>query len=800
MEMNTYEKEHLNLVRKAMPECCVLLKSDGTFPLKEVEKVALYGNGARNTVKGGTGSGEVNTRFAETIESGLEKAGFDITTKSWLDKYDACLAKAKKDFMRRMRAEAKKAHTSFMHMAMGAVMPEPEYESPLDGAGDLALYILARNSGEGHDRKPEKGDVLLTDTEIRDILALAKKYKRFMLVLNVGGVVDLTPVKSVPNILLLSQLGAISGTGLADILLGKENPSGKLSTTWAAWEDYFPMEDFGTPNDTRYKEGVYVGYRYFDTFSKEPLFPFGYGLSYTSFQLVPGSVSIQEETVTVSVKVTNTGNISGKEVVQLYVSIPSEHLDQPEKVLAAFQKTRNLSPGESQTLSLAFTMSSIASYSEKDAAYLLEKGTYVLSVGNSSRDVEVCGGVKVETPRIVRRVKNALGKVDFTDLKPSHKASSTLPAHLPVVCLHPECIQEQIVDYKSHSTISGKTSQLSDEDLVKLSIGAFDPKAGAMSIIGNASQSVAGAAGETAHVDGFRPIVMADGPAGLRLARDYFKQGEKSQTIGFNLPETVYVLLPAPLRLFLKATAPKPPKGAEILHQYATMIPIGTAIAQSWNEELAAACGDLVGAEMERFNVQLWLAPALNIHRSILCGRNFEYYSEDPLLSGKMAAAVTRGVQKHPYCGTTIKHFAANNQENNRYFSNSMVSERAMREIYLKGFEICVREAAPKAVMTSYNLLNGTHTSERRDLMEILRSEWGFDGIVMTDWIVDMGNDSKTNTHPAAQADKVTAAGSTLVMPGVKADYEKILAALKQGSIDRTQLQENATRILNFWG
>ena len=228
------------------------------------------------------------------------------------------------------------------------------------------------------------------------------------------------------------------------------------------------------------------------------------------------------------------------------------------------------------------------------------------------------------------------------------------------------------------------------------------------------------------------------------------------------------------------------------------MIPIGTAIAQSFNTELAENFGDLVGAEMEMMGVNLWLAPALNIHRSILCGRNFEYYSEDPFVSGMVAAAITRGVQKHKGCFVTIKHYAANNAETNRYCNNSQVSERAMREIYLRGFGLCVREAGPKAVMTSYNLLNGTHTAEHRGLIEdILRCQFEFDGIVMTDWVIDVMT-SAGSKYRNSLSHEVAKAGGDLFMPGGKKDYENVLNALKDGSLSRKQVEINASRVVRM--
>ena len=270
------------------------------------------------------------------------------------------------------------------------------------------------------------------------------------------------------------------------------------------------------------------------------------------------------------------------------------------------------------------------------------------------------------------------------------------------------------------------------------------------------------------------------------ISKDYFTDAEGAHPIGGgSIPQSILDVLSAPLRkvILLLASGKKPKKGTEIKHQYCTALPIGTAIAQSWNTDLAEACGDIIGDEMGRFGVHLWLAPALNIHRSILCGRNFEYYSEDPLISGKIAAAITRGVQAHRGKGVTIKHFAANNCEYNRYYNNSAVSERALREIYLKGFRICIEEAGPHALMTSYNLINGIHSSESRPLTEgYLRAECGFEGIVMTDWVISVRNHG--TMHEKADAARVAAAGGDLFMPGYQDDYDSVMDALarKMGS------------------
>lgn len=310
--MRTYEEEHLAKMREYAPECTLFLKRNGDFPLKAPGKIAVFGSGVRHTVKGGTGSGDVNSRFTVTVEQGLEEAGFTVTSKAWLDAYDEARAEAKERFVKDIRAEAKKQHTSPALLGMGAIPPEPDYDLPLDGDGDAALYVLSRNSGEGKDREPKAGDMLLSPAEIRDITALRKKYSRFMLVLNVGGPVDLSPVAETENILLLSQLGAVTGRTLADILLGRVNPSGKLATTWCAWGDHAAVGDFGKSDEIRYREGIYVGYRYYDSVGTAPLYPFGFGLSYTDFAFGKADVSLDGTELLVSVPVKNTGAVPGR--------------------------------------------------------------------------------------------------------------------------------------------------------------------------------------------------------------------------------------------------------------------------------------------------------------------------------------------------------------------------------------------------------------------------------------------------------------------------------------------------------
>ena len=803
-----YERKHLNVLRPHLAECTVLLRRDKSFPLGSPCTIAAFGNGVRKTIKGGTGSGEVNSRFFVNVEEGLEQAGFKVVTKSWLDAYDKVRSEAKKRFIATVKREAREHHQMAVFYCMGMAMAEPEHEIPLvtddNQKADAAVFVLARDSGEGNDRRPIKGDILLTDAERRDILKLSQTYEKFMLVLNTGGPVDLSGLESVKNILVLSQLGVETGSALADILLGRLNPSGKLATTWSAWDDYCTQGTFGDRNDTDYREGIYVGYRYFDSVGKTALFPFGFGLSYSSFRIDPQPVEMSGTKVSVRADVTNMGSLAGKEVVQVYVSCPQGRLGKPYQDLAGFAKTPFLEGNRSETVEIGFDLKDIASYDEDQASFVLEKGDYIIRVGNSSTHTMPIAVINLDEDATVSRNRNIGGKPSFKDWRTEDSSDHEIPTYVPVLSIRACDIETRTVSYESAYPIDEQILKLSDEQLAIANVGgAFTGGSKATEIIGNASSSVAGAAGESTPrlaSMGFRTMAMADGPAGLRLKPEFYRDSKGvAHAVGSSHSESFMEFLPAIVKWAMNRAGGKrkAPKGCTVENQWCTAIPIGTAIAQSWNTDFARLCGDIVGTEMEMFHVQLWLAPALNIHRSILCGRNFEYFSEDPLISGKMAAALTQGVQSHPGCGTTIKHYATNNQETNRYGCSSNVSERALREIYLKGFGIAVRESQPKAVMSSYNLLNGKHTAESRDLIEyVLRREFGFEGIVMTDWWIANGlMNSKDDLHPTVQAKLTASAGSDIFMPGRKIDYESMLEGLKDGSLSREQLQINATRI-----
>lgn len=796
-EMEKYESEHIKILRRIVPECMVLLKYDGKFPLDRAEKIALYGNGARHTKKGGTGSGDVNVRSFVTIEQGLINACFEITTSYWLDAYDKEIMKAEENHKNVLRERIKEGGIAALLSSMGEATPEPEYEIPIRYECETAIYVLSRQSGEGTDRQEIKGDFLLTDTEKRDILEIAELYSRFILVLNTAGVIDISPViGKVPNILLLSHPGMTAGDSFADVLTGISYPSGKLTATWAKLKDYPDAGTYRSIDDTYYKEGIFVGYRWFDSFHKKLLFPFGYGLGYTDFTVGFVKAGIHENTVTIDASVVNIGNYRGRECVQLYIKKPAGKLIQAEKDLVGYAKTKELKPQEKEILSICFDITDLSSFDSDIHCSILEKGDYIIYAGTSSNEIFPCAIIRLIETVITETLHNAGGTPLFLDICPDVSDAQKDDLSLPVLDL--KFVKEE----KKRANYNGNIETadfLALEEQVAVCVGKC--KSGSdESIIGDSNFSVAGAAGETSGVlerYGFRSIVFADGPAGIRIAKTYEVTEKGIHSLDNEGIDKLRSLLPPSM---VEMLGDNRPIGGEIHHQYTSAIPVGTALAQSFDPDLEKICGEIVGEEMELYGIDIWLAPAVNIQRDPLCGRNFEYYSEDPFVSGKAASAVISGVQSRKGKGAALKHCCCNNQETNRFRSNSVVSQRALRDIYLKGFEIAVKEARPACVMTSYNLLNGIHTAERADLLKlILREEWGFDGVVISDWIV---SGIKTNTdpkmHKKQSAIASLLAGNDLIMPGSKEDYDKILKEAYDDLELRKALLVSSSRIIRM--
>lgn len=813
-EESDRERKHRILARKVAADGIVLLENNGVLPLKNGCKVALYGGGARHTVKGGTGSGMVHNRSNVSIYEGLKNAGFSITTEDWLDAYDReyrqCYEKWKSHIYEisepNNRASLYRAHASHpMQMPQGKTIEKTDT--------DTAIYVISRISGEGADRKAEKGDYFLSEQEENDLRCMASCYSNIIVILNVGGIVDLSFLEkynSIAALVLLSQAGMEGGNALADVLSGAVTPSGRLTDTWAYHYDDYPSSatfshNNGNIMEEKYYEGIYVGYRFFDSFEVEPRYPFGYGLSYTTFLVETESAEWNitqqgceaKKSIIINVKVTNTGTCAGKEVVQVYAACPSGKLKKERKRLVAFAKTGLLQPSAFELLHLYVPTTLLESYHTGKAVYCLEAGSYDFLVGTSSRDITLSARLSLDKTVVTEHLTNICPLLDA--LKEIHPDTET-EAHwiaqkeqmweagkskLPLLFLNEEDLirdskntgensrtEQTRVDKKAlekHDFAIKKAAELipklTPEEKAALVCGRTSN--GSQEIIGAAAVTVPGAAGETTasllEKYGVANVVLADGPAGLRLQAHYQKNPVDSTVYGM----TEYQRFEN--RIF----------GTEFLHddgedyyQYCSAIPVGTLLAQTFDTALLEEVGRMIGTELEEFCITLWLAPGMNIHRNPLCGRNFEYYSEDPLVSGKIAAALTRGVQSQYGVGTTIKHYACNNQEENRRNVSSIVSERAMREIYLKGFEIAVKESQPKAIMTSYNKVNGVHTANSYDLCTtVARKEWKFAGIIMTDW-------KTTNAGGGSSAAKCISAGNDLIMPGTETDRREILDAL----------------------
>ena len=792
------ERAHRALALEAAVEGIVLLENDGVLPL-EPGRLALFGAGAERTVAGGTGSGEVNVRHEVSVAEGLEAAGFEVATWDWIERYERLWRKGREAFIRERRESlfppSPKAIANLMACEYRYPVGDPIDEGDVRESGtDTCVYVLSRQSGEGHDRTDEPGDFRLGDAELASIARCAEGYERFVLVLNAGGPLDLTPLDEIAGIdaiVFMGQLGMEGGTALAAVLSGETSPSGRLALTWAKrYADYPSSEDFGPyakdPGHARYREGIYVGYRYFDSFGAEPRYPFGYGRGYTAFSLEATEVAVQGAALRLEAEVANVGERSGKEVAQVYVSCPRGEEPKEFQRLAAFAKTRALDPGESERLDLSFELSTLASYDEASAETYLEAGDYVVRLGTSSRETAPVAVLRLGERAVLARHRNlcrAEGSVQR--LQAPERVSETLPADLPILGVDSTALPTVTFDYELPEerfppVVERHLEGFSARDMARFCAGS--------GLFGEGKGLCApGAVGHTtaAYLEqGIPNRELSDGPAGLRLQRrSVLERNGKIKAV--DLPLSIYEYLP---RALTRPMLGDPAKG-RMLYQEVTGFPVAAAIAQSWNTELAERIGHAVGKEMEAYGITWWLAPALNIVRDPLCGRAFEYFSEDPLVSGRFAAALTRGVQAVPRRFATIKHFAANSQEDHRHHVSSDVDERVLREIYLRGFEIAVREGRPGAVMSAYNRLNGVYCANDGELCNaILRCEWGFDGIVMTDWLSTGRNLAKDGDCPGAGVD--------LIMPGGKGTVRALLKAHREGRLPADVLRRSCGRVL----
>lgn len=794
---NKREKRNLDTAYRAACECIVLLKNDGVLPIK-AGRIALYGTGALRTVKGGTGSGEVNERHSVSIYEGMKSRGCEITTNSWLFAYEIKYRQGEAEFRKETRKRFLKNPGSMMENFLAGypgAEANPVTDSDIRRSGtDTCVYVLSRQAGEGRDRRALPGDLFVTEEEKEAIRMCAANYKKFILIINCGSQIDLSftdEIEGIGAVLYICQLGTQGGNAAADVLLGKVTPSGKLADTWAKAYSDIPFSDEysylnGNLEDEYYKEGIYVGYRYFDSFSVEPRYPFGYGLSYTDFEIEAKEVQAERSRIKVAVQVKNTGNqYAGKEAAELYVSAPNGKLDKEYQSLAAFAKTKELKPKEAEELLLIFNMEEIASYRESDASYVLEAGDYILRLGNSSRNTKPCAVVRINGEIIVSRHQHICPQQQvFEELEGAGRKEETVSG-VPCIELSADAVSAVTYTYETPEICKEKEvqdiiSRLSVQDMTEIVVGN--------GMFGGKTRfTLPGSVGNTTSKFwdmGLAGVALCDGPAGLRLQRrSAVTKSGKVKMIDAAL--SVFDMMPKPVK---KAMTGNPEKDT-VLYQYTTAFPVAGALAQSFNTELLYEVGKAVYEEMKEYGCTFWLAPAVNIHRNPLCGRNFEYFSEDPFLTGEMAAAMIKGVQQEDGYYVTVKHFACNNQEDNRNRVSSNVSERALREIYLRGFERAVRKGHAKGVMTSYNRVNGIYAPNSYDLCtRVLRNEWGFDGVVMTDWF-STGKGLGDN----ALAMK---AGNDLIMPGGGYFKKEILKGLRDGKIQVRDLKRCCANVV----
>lgn len=842
-----YELRHRALARRAAAEGIVLLKNEGILPLAAGQSLALYGAGAVGTVKGGSGSGDVNARESVNIWQGLKNAGFSIENEDWLFDYERRFQEARLSWRDRILSEFEEGNGNDAEFF--EIYTKNPFRSPSGGRivkteADCAVYVLSRTAGEGKDRRKEPGDYFLSKEEERELSELSELYRDLILLLNTGGPVDLSFTERLPNIraiLFLSQPGMEGGNAVSDILSGAVSPSGRLTDSWALrYEDYPNAESFsylsGDLSREEYKEGIYVGYRYFDSFSVPLRYGFGEGLSYTDFSirleslrflegeaesaLSYGSTLLSglglqsgdqgdrreqaesagvEPALELSIRVENTGSrYAGRECVQIYASLPAGELEKEHRRLIGFRKTALLSPGESEEFLLRIPIYLLASYEEKRSAYLLERGCYGIWIGGSLRASKAVWKLRLEKEAVLLKLRPELSiREELSEIKRSREMQEKLCAaweelSLPETELPAEklCLRE--LSYRGEGPLPGRRAAeiaagLSEEELLHLVTGRIREQDGKEAF----SQSVPGAAGETIALDTafgrLEPMVLADGPAGLRLEAEPREKDGRLLSGG---------LISALECGFFRKTGERDP-AERIVYQYCTAFPVGTLLAQSFDPRLLREIGEAVSEEMELFHIAIWLAPGINIHRNPLCGRNFEYYSEDPLLSGVMAASLSLGVQERKGHFVAIKHLAGNNQEDNRMGSDDIVSERALREIYLRGFELAVKNAAPGAIMSSYNLINGVHSANNRALCtEIARKEWGFRGLIMSDW----GTTNTSTDAALCTASGCIRAGNDLIMPGAPEDLENMREALRKGELSLELLRLSASRILEAAG
>ena len=752
-ERVTAGSAHASVARQAAEEGMVLLKNtEGFLPLKGAPTLAVFGKAQSDYVQGGGGSGFVYSPYKVSLLQALREAAQagEISLVEPLSTFYA-------DYVKEQYAAGSEPGR----------IAEPEIPSELmeeaEKTADIAVITICRFSGEGWERsgKVGDGDFYLSPEEQKMVDQVTEKFSRVLVILNTGGMMDTSWMREKDNVkavLLAWQAGMEGGHCTVDILLGKVTPSGHLTDTFATDFDAYPSSAGFMLSDeyVEYTEDIFVGYRYFSTIpgaDKKVVYPFGFGLSYASFVISDEAFAENAGDYSVCARVTNTAEYAGKDVLQVYVESPKTEVDRPARILVGYEKTDKLAKDASQACEIRFTDREIAAYDEARHAWIVPQGQYSVYLGENVRDAKEVATFTVAETRILEIVENHAvsyqlskrlhsdGTYEDIETKPYPRELDYLakqiidgaaPAEKTWVTkgtLWGEPEEKHLIDvFEGKVDLDTFLDQLSDEQMIHMLGG--QPNRGCANTFGFGNIPRFG----------IPNVMTADGPAGLRIT---------------------------------------PEAGVET-----TAFPCATLLACSWNEQVLEAVGDAAAKELKENGFGVWLAPALNIHRNPLCGRNFEYYSEDPLVAGKCAAAMVRGIQKNGIAAT-IKHFACNNKETNRRDCDSRLSEQALREIYLRGFEICVKEADPWCLMTSYNPVNGVRASENRELItDILRGEWGFKGMVTTDWYTYGG-----------QYLEVSAGNDVKMGKGMP---EHTLQMLQEGKIAREDIRASAKRVLEL--
>lgn len=760
------------LIRKSAAEGIVLLKNNNALPYSLDTKVSVFGRCQLDYFYVGYGSGgDVNAPYFVNIVDGIKNAGGKLN--EWLLEYYKNYCK-----------ENPAPHGFWGHWPMNFEEPSLDDETVKKASeeSDAALIVIGRAAGEDRENTLTKGSYYLTDEERRLIDQVCKNFSNVTVLLDCGNVMDMSWILDyndrLRGIVYAWQGGMESGNAVADVLYGKVNPSGKLTDTIAVkYEDYPSAKHFGGKLFNTYVEDIFVGYRYFETFAKEKaLFPFGFGLSYTNFDIEVLDFIEEKDKINIEIEVTNIGKVSGKEVVELYARCPQGKLSKPLMSLVAFDKTEELYPNESEKLTLSVPIYSLASFDDTGVtghkySYILEKGEYKFFIGENVRDVDEIGSIKYKEDKVLETLKAVCAPKEYIDRIVALEVNgSFIPKKVTLKPEKPylrERILKNLPKEQGHIVHNFNFSQVRNGEisvekfvssLTNQELEALTRGEGGM----DSSYGVAGNAGAFGGIipklneKGVPAIITTDGPAGIRIRK------------------------------------------------YTSLIPCGTALASTFNTKLVEELATEMGKELRNAGSNVLLAPGMNIHRNVLCGRNFEYFSEDPLLTGKMASAYVKGIQSSGGSACP-KHFACNNQEADRTINDSIVSQRALREIYLKGFEICVKEAKPLNIMTSYNKINGVWSHYNYDLVTtVLRNEWGFDGSVMTDWWM---KHSQSHEFPNLRDNAYRVRSQVDVyMPGsfkrtekkYKADNSLLETIGLKNGITRGELERSAINVLNM--